>query len=138
MGWIQSSSYAYPVLESVHIVGIALLFGSLAMFELRVLGAGAALDVQGLGRLALPVAITGFGIAATTGGVMFASQAGELLANRAFLLKMGLVVLAGLNALGFHWRGGSRRRDTLARAQTALSLGLWLAVIICGRWIAYA
>jgi uncharacterized membrane protein len=138
MGWIQSSSYAYPVLESVHIVGIALLFGSLVMFELRVLGAGAALDVQGLGRLALPVALTGFGIAATTGGVMFASQAGELLGNRAFLLKMGLVVLAGLNALGFHWRGGSRRRDALARAQTALSLGLWLAVIICGRWIAYA
>lgn len=137
MGWIQSSPFAYPVLESVHIVGIALLLGSLVVFELRVWGAGNGLDVQGLGRLALPVTLAGFGIAAGSGGLMFASQAGELLGNRAFLLKMGLVLLAGLNAIGFHWRGGLRRCDTLARAQTIASLGLWLAVIICGRWIAY-
>ena len=137
MDWIQSSSFAYPVLESVHIVGIALLLGSLVVFELRVWGAGAALDLHGLGRLALPVTLTGFCIAAASGGLMFASQAGELLGNRAFLLKMGLVGLAGLNALAFHWRCGALRRDALARAQTALSLGLWLAVIICGRWIAY-
>lgn len=137
MDWIQSSSFAYPVLESVHIVGIALLLGSLVVFELRVWGAGAGLDVHSLGRLALPVTLAGFGMAAATGGLMFASQAGELLGNRAFVLKMGLVALAGLNALGFHWRGSLVRRDRLARAQTIASLGLWLAVIICGRWIAY-
>jgi hypothetical protein len=43
-----------------------------------------------------------------------------------------------LNAASFHARGGSARLDGLARAQTLLSLGLWLAVIFCGRWIAYA
>ena len=62
----------------------------------------------------------------------------ELLANRSFLIKMGLVSAAGLNALAFHLRQGLQKLDRLARAQTALSLGLWLAVIICGRWIAYA
>ena len=54
------------------------------------------------------------------------------------LLKMGLVALAGCNAAWFHGRGGLARRDALARAQTLLSLGIWLAVIIFGRWIAYS
>ncbi|MFO1273511.1 MAG: hypothetical protein U1F50_17865 [Rubrivivax sp.] len=68
---------------------------------------------------------------------MLAGQVDELLANRAFVLKMALVALAGLNALAFHWRGGLQRLDRTARMQTAVSTGLWLAVIICGRWIAY-
>jgi hypothetical protein len=68
---------------------------------------------------------------------MFSSQTGELLANRAFLVKIGLLMLAGINAAIFHARGGLQRLDGLARAQTVVSLGLWLAVIIAGRWIAY-
>ena len=47
------------------------------------------------------------------------------------------VLLAGLNALSFHARGGLSRLDRPARIQTVVSMGLWLAVIICGRWIAY-
>jgi hypothetical protein len=47
-------------------------------------------------------------------------------------------MLAGLNAAGFHARGGLQRRDALARTQTGLSLGLWVAVVAAGRWIAYA
>jgi multisubunit Na+/H+ antiporter MnhG subunit len=68
---------------------------------------------------------------------MFSSQAAELIANRAFVLKMGLLTLAGANAGLFHARDGLNKLDAIARAQTALSLGLWLGVIICGRWIAY-
>jgi hypothetical protein len=68
---------------------------------------------------------------------MFASQPGELIANRAFVIKMGLVMAAGANAAAFHARGGAARLDGVARAQTLLSIGLWLAVIFCGRWIAY-
>jgi multisubunit Na+/H+ antiporter MnhG subunit len=48
------------------------------------------------------------------------------------------VLLAGLNALSFHARDSLQRLDGAARAQTVVSMGLWLAVIICGRWIAYA
>lgn len=137
MQWITAHPVAYPALEVVHIVGIALLLGSLVLFELRVWGAGAALDLAALGRLALPLSLAGFGLVAASGLVMFATQPGELLANRAFVVKMGLVGAAGLNAALFHARGGLRRADAAARAQTALSVGLWLAVIICGRWIAY-
>ena len=137
MNWIVTAPFVYPALEAAHIFGIALLVGSLVVFELRVWGRGGAIDAQALGRLALPVTVTGFGLAAATGSIMFAAQAAELIANQAFLLKMVLVILAGLNAVWFHLRGALRRGDRFARLQTAVSLGLWIGVIICGRWIAY-
>jgi hypothetical protein len=136
--WIATHAFAYPLLEVLHIVGIAALLGSLLLFELRVWGLGSALPIVALARLALPLSLGGFALAATSGALMFASQSAELIANRAFVVKMGLLLLAGLNAAFFHARGGTARLDSLARAQTLLSLGLWLAVIFCGRWIAYA
>jgi hypothetical protein len=129
--------WAYPALEAAHIAGIALLVGSLVLLELRVWGAAPELPVAALARLALAVTATGFALVLLTGLAMFSAQPAELLGNRAFVLKMGLVMLAGLNAAWFHGRGGLVRLDALARAQTALSLGLWLGVIILGRWIAY-
>ena len=135
--WIASHPIAYPALEVVHIVGIALLLGSLVVLELRVWGLGPELPVRPLARLALTITATGFALVACSGLLMFASQPAELLSNRAFVLKLGFVSLAGLNAVWFHVRDGLRRCDALARTQTALSTGLWLAAIICGRWIAY-
>jgi hypothetical protein len=135
--WIASHPIVYPALEVVHIVGIALLLGSLVLLELRVWGLGPELPLLPLARLALGTTASGFGLVVLSGLLMFASQPAELLSNRAFVLKLALVLLAGLNALWFHARDGLRRCDALARAQTALSTGLWLAAIICGRWIAY-
>ena len=135
--WITTNPIAYPALEVVHITGIALLVGNLVLVELRVWGLGRTLPLPALARLGLTVSVIGFGLAAASGLLMFASQAAELMANRAFVTKMGLLTLAGTNAGLFHARDGLTRLDTLARVQTALSLGLWLGVIICGRWIAY-
>ena len=137
LAWIVTHPWAYPALEVVHIVGIALLLGNLALFELRVWGFAAELPVQALARLALRLSLLGFGLIAASGLLMFAGQADELLASRVFVIKMGLVLLAGLNALWFHARGSLQRLDRGARRLTAVSMGLWLAVIICGRWIAY-
>ena len=135
---LQSHAWAYPVLEMVHIAGIALLLGNLVLLELRVFGRGAALPVQPLAQLALRVALGGFALALGSGLLMFASQPAELLANRAFTLKMALILAAGCNAAWFHWRGSLARCDGTARAQLVLSTLIWLAVIACGRWIAYA
>lgn len=134
---LQSHPWAYPTLEVVHIVGIALLLGNLVALEVRVFGGAAALPVPALARLSLTLALAGFALAAASGLLMFASQPGELLANRSFLLKMGLLALAGCNAAWFHGRGALARLDRLARLQMLASSGLWLAAIVCGRWIAY-
>ena len=138
-GWpaLASHPWAYPALEAAHVFGIALLVGNLVALELRVWGLAKALPLADLGRLCLSLSLAGFALVAATGLAMFGANPGELLANRAFVVKLGLIGLAGLNAVLFHVRGGLGRPDGVARAQTALSLGLWLAVIICGRWIAY-
>jgi hypothetical protein len=134
---IAEHPWAYPALEVVHIVGIALLVGNLALLELRVWGLAPALPLQPLARASLALALAGFGLIGASGLAMFAAGPAELLANRAFVVKMGLVAAAGLNAAGFHARRGLERLDRLAKLQTVLSLALWLAIIVLGRSIAY-
>ena len=135
--WIASHAIAYPALEVLHITGIALLLGSLVVLELRVWGFASELPVKPLARLSVSVTLCGFGLVVASGLLMFAANPAELLSNRAFLIKMGLVLLAGLNAAWFQGRGSLTRGDALARVQTVLSMGIWFAAIICGRWIAY-
>jgi hypothetical protein len=137
LNWIATHPVAYPALEVMHIVGIGLLLGNLVLLELRVWGAGSQLPVAALARLALSLAVIGFSLAAASGLLMFASAPLELLGNRAFVLKMGLLMLAGLNAAWFHGRASLVRMDRTARALSLLSLVLWLAIISCGRSIAY-
>jgi hypothetical protein len=136
--WLASHPYAYPALETLHIVGIALLLGNLVLLELRVWGLAPELPLQPLARLSIGLALSGFALIGLSGLLMFAADPGGMLASRTFVIKMGLVMLAGLNAAMFHARGGLRQVDRLAKLQTVVSLGLWLVVIICGRWIAYA
>ena len=134
---LQSHEWAYPALEALHVLGIALLLGNLVALEMRVFGRAAAIPVQPFARLSLTIALLGFALAACTGLLMFSTRPGELLANRYFLSKMALLAAAGCNALFFHLRGSLRRLDSLARAQMLLSTGIWVAVVFCGRWIAY-
>ena len=134
---LKTHAFAYPALEVVHIVGIALLLGNLVLLELRVFGRGAALPVKDLARLSVSVALCGFALAAASGLRMFATQPAELLSNRAFTVKMLLLMLAGCNAAWFHGRGSLARLDGLARVQMLASSLIWLAVVVCGRWIAY-
>jgi hypothetical protein len=134
---IATHPWAYPALEVMHILGIALLLGNLVLLELRVFGLGAALPVADLARLSLSLSAVGFGIAAASGLLMFATQAAELLANRAFTLKMLLLFAAGSNAAFFHLRGSLQRLDATARSIMLLSTLLWVAIVACGRWIAY-
>ncbi|MBX9613131.1 MAG: hypothetical protein K2X51_16035 [Burkholderiales bacterium] len=134
---IQISSWAYPALEVAHIVGIALLVGNLVLLELRVFGRGRGLPVQELARLSLTLAGIGFGLAALSGSLMFATQPSELLANRAFTVKMLLLFVAGSNAAMFHARQSLEKLDRTARVHMVIATLVWLAVITCGRWIAY-
>ena len=134
---LASHPWAYPALGVLHVFGIALLVGNLVLLELRVFGRGAALPVAPLARLSLGLGLCGFALAGASGLLMFATRPGELLSNGAFTLKMLLLLAAGCNAAWFHARGSLRMLDGVARAQMLLSTAIWLAVIACGRWIAY-
>ena len=134
---LKSSVWAYLALEVVHIFGIALLLGNLVLLEMRVFGRGALLDVKALASVSLGIAGVGFLLAALSGLLMFASQATELLTNRAFTLKMILLMLAACNAAWFHGRASLDKLDGIARWQMVMSTLIWLAVVTCGRWIAY-
>ncbi len=134
---IELSSWAYPVLEIVHIIGIAILLGNLVLLELRVFGRGKNLPVADLARLSLGLALLGFSLAALSGGLMFATRPAELLSNRAFTLKMVLLFTAACNAGWFHARQSLEKLDFTARALMVVSTLIWVAVVACGRWIAY-
>lgn len=139
---LQAHPWAYPALEVIHLVGIALLLGNLLVFELRLAGLGAPIPISPLARLALPSAIAGFSLALPSGLLMFATQPVDLLANPAFRLKMLLILLAGLNAVWFHLRDSIGRAaggqtDPTGRLLGLVSLLLWIGVLACGRAIAY-
>lgn len=135
--FVRTSPWAYPSLEVVHLVGLGLVFGTLWLVELRLLGVGRRLDVGALAATALPWNLAGFALSVVSGLLLFASRAGELIANRAFLIKMGLIALAGVNAALLHTRGPLDPHRPGTRLQAAASLLLWVGVIACGRLIAY-
>ncbi len=140
---MREHAWLYPAVETLHIVGFAVLVGAVAMFDLRVLGFGRALPVRALARHLLPWSAFSMLLVLPTGLLLFVADPATLLANEVFLLKLALIAAAGLNALAFH-AGPYCSADTWpARApgrallHALLSLSLWIAVIACGRLIAY-
>ena len=139
---MRTNAWLYPAVETVHIVGFVLLVGALAMFDLRVLGFGRALPPRELARHLLPWSAGSLLLVVPSGLLLLSAQAADMLRNPVFLLKMVLVVVAGLNALAFHlgswWRTRGNGAPTVAaRVNAALSLLFWIAVIACGRMLAY-
>ena len=134
---IRRSVWAYPALETIHIAAFAAVFGSLMVLELRVFGAAPAVPLPPLARLAVPVALVAFAVAATAGLLMLISSASETVRNPAFQIKLCLIAVAGVNAWWFHRRDSLVRHDGAAKMQSLLSLVLWIGVITCGRLIAY-
>ncbi|MGH6622915.1 MAG: hypothetical protein ACREBN_03035 [Burkholderiaceae bacterium] len=134
---IRRSVWAYPLLEAIHIAAFAVVFGALTLLELRVFGLRRTLPLVPLARLAVPTALVAFAVAATAGVLMLISGATEIVPNPAFQVKLGLILIAGLNAVWFHRRDSLERHDGVAKAQALLSLLLWSGVILAGRLIAY-
>ncbi|MBD2073641.1 hypothetical protein H6F86_07000 [Phormidium sp. FACHB-592] len=141
---IRQWLWLYPAIESLHLLGLALLFGSIVMFDLRLLGFSRQLWITDMAWHLLPWAYLGFAIAAVTGFLLFAVDANQLATNPAFRLKLLLITATGINAALFHFHYRSVRlwnrgvvTPWTVRAIAVVSLLLWVAVIICGRLIAY-
>lgn len=143
--FVRESVWAYPALETVHIVGLALVFGSILAYDLRLLGGHRDLSLSRLGDKLLPWVWFGFALNIVSGALLFASDAVEFAANTSFRAKMALLVLAALNAVWFQMRIAPAipawDREAMpppnARVAAALSIALWLAVITAGRLMAY-
>lgn len=142
---MKSSTWLFPLVETVHIWGFVTLVGSVAMFDLRVLGLAREISVRALARFLLPISIGAAVIVIPSGVLLFATQPDEMLANRVFMLKLGLIFLSGCNAVAFHvgpfttvadW-DTRKTAPPMARAMTAMSIVLWLSVMLCGRMLAY-
>jgi hypothetical protein len=137
--------WLYPCVEIVHIVGFTILVGSVAMFDLRVLGLSKRIPVRALSRHLLPWSVGALVLIVPSGLLMFSAHAGDFLTNTAFQLKMALLVVAGLNAAFFHTGPYQSVKEwnvdapapMLAKISVILSLVIWLAVISCGRLLAY-
>jgi hypothetical protein len=141
---IAQSAWAFPVIETVHVIAIAMVVGSIAAVDLRLLNIAwkerPAADVAGE---LLPWTWACFVVAAIAGVLMFISAATKYVTDLPFQLKMLLLVLAGNNMLVFHFfvdrDAGSWTRDTpkAAKVSAALSLAFWIAIVICGRLVSF-
>lgn len=142
---MRGDPWLYPSVEIIHILGFVVLVGGVTLFDLRVLGFARAIPVRQLGQHLLPWSLASLALVVPAGIMMFSADPQSLVNNRVFLLKLTLIVAAGLNALLFHvgvyrtvagWNTGVAA-PPLARAQALLSILLWIAIICCGRLLAY-
>ena len=154
MGAIEASAlgvamrqwlWLYPIVEIVHVAGIALLVGSIVILDLRLLGVSRSLPVRRLAAHILPWSLASFVLIVPSGLAMFVAHASDLMGNAVFPIKICLILLAGANAGIFHasaFRGAAQwdvdvMPPVAARAAAAVSLLLWFSVIACGRLLAY-
>ena len=141
--FVAETLWAYPTLETMHTVGMALLIGSLGLIDLRVLGFKPEIPLLETQRL-LPLAWLGFTLNAFSGTLLFVSDAVKFSSSYLFWLKIALVVLGGANAalLGrsvFPIPAGGVAVEPTAGAKwiAGTSLVFWFGAIICGRLVAY-
>ena len=139
---LKASFIAYPLVNAAHIFGIGSLVTLVLMIALAVLGrlpaAGGDRAFAGtLRRLALGA----FALALATGLPMFAIRASEYAFNPAFRLKMLLLLVAGINLAIFALLDRKARTEggyqAAAKACAILSMALWPAILLCGRFIGF-
>ena len=148
-GWafwlVDHFHWLWPLCETLHFVGMALLVGIVGMLDLRMLGVAKGLPVAPMQRL-IPWAMAGFAINLATGFIFVSAAPGNYAASIAFRLKVLFILLAGLNVLLFYATGLARRVDAVgpgddapaaAKAVAAVSLFLWVGVMFWGRMLPF-
>lgn len=145
--WMRSSLKAMPIVEATHVLAVALVFGSIFIVDLRLLG---LLETRrAFTKVAdelLRITWAGFALAVVTGALMFAPNAITYYNNAAFRWKLAALAAAGINMAIFELmtvRGVgawdyAKRTPSAARVAGLLSIALWLTVIVLGRWIGFS
>ena len=134
---LKSSFVAYPLVSALHILSIGVLLTSVILMDFRILGAFAVMPGKPFVALLRRLALIAFFSAVLTGLAMFSVRASEYAAMPIFLSKMALVALAAANFglfVALERRSGV---STAVRLSAIASIGLWLGVLICGRFIGF-
>lgn len=142
---IRQSLWLYPALEIVHITGIVILVGAAFMFDLRLLGFSRNLSISDLSHHLLPWSQRGLLLIIPSGILLFITNSETLGRDPTFWLKMLLLVLAAFNALAFHkWIFQHQINSKVpgkvllsSRISALVSIIVWIAIIACGRLLAY-
>jgi hypothetical protein len=142
---IRNSIYLFPLIESFHVLGLALVFGTIAIVDLRLLGvASAGRPFSRITSDLLKWTWAAFVLTVITGALMFITNAGVYYGNFFFRTKMALLALSGINILVFELTAGrtvhrwDKEPAPLAgKTAAALSLVLWISIIFMGRWIGF-
>jgi len=143
---IRESDYAFSIIESVHVLAITLLVGTIALLDLRMLGVVLrGVSVTRIARVVFPLTWSGFVVMCISGFLLFWAEAAKNYGNPAFRIKVVLLLLVGLNPLIFHATIYRRVHEWelldvspwRARAAAIVSLTLWSGIIVAGRMIAY-
>lgn len=155
MAWLEQRSFAvaiaksiwlFPIIETVHVLGLSVVVGSVLMMDLRLLGLGSRQrTVSEVLSSALPWTWSAFLVTLTAGSLLFSSKATTYYANLPFRIKLGCLALAATNMLVFHFGVGRDMsrwdRSTppvAARVAGAISLVLWVMIVASGRWIGFS
>ena len=142
----SSGVWAYGVVNLIHIIGVASLFGAVLILDLRLLGVWKKVSLAAISDVAVPIAKTGFCIAALAGICMISTNATDYAGNPFLLIKFPAIFLALVNALILNRQTAWQQRKTrelTASEQTKLawmggiSLACWLTAISAGRMIGY-
>ena len=156
MAWLQGSAighamresgvWAYGVVNLVHILGVASLFGAVLVLDLRLLGLWRSVTLGAISKPTVPVATAGFVIAAISGVGLLATKATEYIGNPFLYIKFPAIGLGILNVIALSylpaWKQhrirelNSREQSTLA-VFGGISLACWLTAITAGRMIGY-
>jgi len=143
---VRQSVWLFPIVETTHTVGIALMAGTIAVVDLRLLGFGLRREPVGaVLRQVLPWTWAGVALMFATGALLVSSEAVKLYNSLFFRIKLALLFVAAVNAVIFHWTvyrqaaKWDQASSTPARAKLAglLSLTCWIGIIAMGRAIGY-
>lgn len=143
-GFIMGNRYVFPILEMAHFIGLCLLFGSLLVIDLRVVGLAKAIPINRV-EIFVRFTLIGFAINLVTGLLFVVGDSDRYLVNYAFWAKMGIIFLGAINAGYFVKRVQPQLDAGVASADLKhgahlvawLSLIFWSCVIILGRFIPY-
>jgi hypothetical protein len=141
---MRDSNWLFPAAEILHFIGLCLLIGSLIVVDLRLIGFLKHMTFEAIYKF-LPVSLLGFAINMSTGVLFCFSNPFRYYPNIAFRIKMGLILLAGLNVLWFKFAvypktiqmAADRKTNNTAKVIAILSLLIWFSVIVLGRMIPY-